>query len=112
VAEVRPLPVYPSAPTGDVLSAIKEAKASMSTSILIKPVRAVPGSPGRILAIGKRPDFLCDYALVEEPTASSIKPALEWILDLRDDYKGYSAIVLLREVFGRDVEEITDGTQV
>lgn len=106
MAEVIPLPVYPGKPTGHVLDEIRKAKAGVNTSILFKPVRAVPGSPGKILAF-ERPNFACDYALVK-PVASEIKPALEWILGINNNFKGYSSIVLLREIFGPDVVEVED----
>lgn len=109
MAEIRPIAIYPSAPTGADLTALKKAKALIDTDILIKPVRAVPGSPGPLLALREKPEFVCDYALVEEVTPEQIKPALEWVLGLNNNYRGYSAIVMLREVFGPDVEEITHG---
>ena len=48
-----PLPIYPGLPSSEVMGMIKEAKARVGTNTLVKPVRAVKGSPGRILAIGK-----------------------------------------------------------
>ena len=103
---IRPLPIYPSVPTGDGLAAIKKAKAAIKSDLLVKPVRAIPGSPGRILAIREKPNFVCSYALVENPTEENLKPALEWILGLNENYKGYGAIVMLREIFGLEVTEI------
>lgn len=108
----RPLPVYPAKPSGSDLTALKAAKAMIKTDILIQPVRAVPGSPGRILAFREKPNFACDYALIKEPTPQEIKPALEWALGLNDYYQGVGTIALLREVFGPEVEEITNGQEM
>ena len=84
----------------------------IKTEVLIQPVRALPGSPGRILALREKPNFACEYALIKDPVPSEIKPALEWILGMNESYSGHDAIVLLREVFGPEVEEITNGQEM
>ena len=85
---------------------IKEAKALVNTDALVKPVRAVNGSPGRILAIGEKPDWICEYAYIKEPSTQSFKEALEWILEIREDPRGVTVIRTLREIFGPDVQEL------
>ena len=85
---------------------IKEAKALVDTSTLVTPVRAVIGSPGRILAIGEKPDWICEYAYIKEPSTQSFKEALEWILGIREDPRGVTIIRTLREIFGPDVQEL------
>jgi hypothetical protein len=102
----RVLPIYPSVPTGGVLEALKAAKDSLDVDYLIQPVKAVPGSPGRILAIGKKPHFVCDYALVANPTVESFKNALHWALGDHDDPRARTVIQVLEEIFGKGVKEI------
>ena len=101
-----PLPIYPGLPSSEVMGMIKEAKAQVGTNTLIKPVRAVKGSPGRILAIGEKPEWICEYAYVENPSTQSFKEALEWILEIREDPRGITVIRTLREIFGPGVQEL------
>ena len=101
-----PLPIYPGLPSSEVMGMIKEAKAQVGTNTLVKPVRAVKGSPGRILAIGEKPDWICEYAYIKEPSTQSFKEALEWILGIREDPRGVTIIRTLREIFGPDVQEL------
>lgn len=105
---IRPLPVYPRKPTGSDLELLKKAKALLNTDILIQPVDAVPGSPGRILALRETPAWLCDHALVQNPTVESLKASLEWILYETEDPRGMTVIKKLTEIFGEGVKEITD----
>ena len=102
------LPIWPAPPTGAGLTALKTAKQQIPNAPLVTPVRAVPGSPGRILALGERPPFLCDYALVAEPTPERIKPTLEWVLGLREDERGMTVLKKLQQLFGPETKEITD----
>lgn len=105
--ELRPLPTYPRKPTGDDLALLKQAKAMMDTDILIQPSDAVPGSPGRILALRETPPWLCDHALVKNPTTESLKAALEWIIYETEDQRGTTIEKTLTEIFGGPVKEIT-----
>lgn len=109
MTKIIPLPIYPSAPTGDDLSALKKAKAKIHTDTLIKPVRALPKSPGRIIAIRQKPNFLCDYAFIENPTPETLQPALEWVLGKNETFQYHGVITTLQEIFGAGVEEITNG---
>lgn len=101
-----PLPIYPGLPSSEVMAMIKEAKAQLGTSTLVKPVRAVSGSPGRILAIGEKPEWICEYAYVENPSTQSFKEALEWILEIREDPRGITVTRTLKEIFGPGVQEL------
>lgn len=103
-----PLPIYPSVPSGDILAALKVAKAQIPDAPTVQPVRAVPGSPGRILAIGSPPPFLCDYALVGEPTPERLQIALEWVLGLREDSRGMTVLKKLQQIFGPETVEVFD----
>ena len=70
------------------------------------PENAVPGSPGRVLAIGSKPDFICDYAYVANPTVESLTAALAWCLGLKEDSRGVTMGKMLSEYFGEGVKEI------
>ena len=107
MTSIRPLPVYPAKPNGEVLEMIKQAKSQMSTELLIQPVRAVIGSPGRVLAIGEKPDWMCEYAYVETPNIKSLKEALEWVLELKEDPRGVTLIKRMTEIFGPGVRELS-----
>ena len=108
MTNVVPLPVYPEKPTGADLEAIRAAKSMLDTDILIRPSKAVLRSPGRILALREKPDFVCEFALISDITPENIKPALAWILGLNEDYEASGMITMLREIFGESVEEVHD----
>lgn len=102
-----PLPVYPAKPDGELLQMIKDAKSLITTDIKVVPSRAVNGSPGRILAIGEKPDWVCEYAYVKEPNVKSLKEAMEWILGITEDPRGVTLIKVMREIFGPEVKDVT-----
>lgn len=45
------------------------------------PAKAVDGSPGRILAIGTRPTWLCPYNYVTDVGDPRLPYVLQWCLD-------------------------------
>lgn len=106
MTNIVPLPIYPSKPTESDLAILKAAKGMVATTVLIKPVRAVPGSPGRIIALRERPEWLCDYAYIPDPNPHSMKAALEWALGLTEDPRGITVIRTLKEIFGTGVREV------
>lgn len=108
--DLMPLAVYPRKPQGQDLQLLKEAKANLQTSLLIQPVDAVPGSPGRILALRESPNFLCDHALVRNPTVESVQAALAYCLGLNDDPRATTVLKMLKETFGQEVTEIATDT--
>lgn len=107
MTNIIPLPVYPSKPEGELLEMIKQAKAMINVNTLIKPARALPGSPGRILAVGEKPEWICEYAYVKEPNVKSIKEAMEWILGITEDPRGTTIIKVMKEIFGPGVRDVT-----
>lgn len=101
-----PLPIYPHKPVGDDLTLLKQAKALIPTDKLIIPVDAVPGSPGRIIALREHPNWICDHAYVATPNLESIKAALEWALTDKEDPRATTILKTLTETFGEGVKEI------
>jgi hypothetical protein len=106
LSNIVPLPVYPHKPVGGDLELIKKAKANIKTDIRIQPVDAVPGSPGRVLALRERPNFICEHAFVEAPDENNIQAALEWIVLGGEDARGTSVTMMLKEILGDGVKQV------
>jgi hypothetical protein len=106
LSNVIPLPVYPHKPVGADLELIKKAKANIKTDIRIQPVDAVPGSPGRVLALRERPNFICEHAFIETPDENNIQAALEWVILGGEDKRGTSVTMMLKEILGDGVKQI------
>jgi hypothetical protein len=104
--KTRILPIYPSLPTGDELEMFRSAKGELSLDYLIQPVLGVYGSPFRIIALKERPDFICDHALVKNPTIQSIKAAMEWALSDKEDSRAVTVLQTLQNIFGEGVHEV------
>lgn len=104
--EPRILPIYPSVPTGADLELFRAAKGELSLDYLIQPVRALQGSPFRIIALRKAPDFICDYALVKQPNVASIQEAMKWALGTHDDARATTVVNMLEGIFGKPVTEL------
>lgn len=88
---------------------LKGAKTRVAPDVVIQPVRAVPGSPGRVLAIGRIPHWICEYWLIQ-PEDPDIDAALAWALGLGDG--GFNAVTeeqMLSEALGVEVREIGPG---
>lgn len=105
---MKPLPIWAPEPSGDILAALRAAKAQIHTDILITPVKAVPGSPGRVLAFGSPPPWLCDYALIGQVVPERIKPALEWALGLREDDRPMTVLRKMQQIFGSETREVNN----
>ncbi|MGO2150824.1 MAG: hypothetical protein ACTH32_06440 [Microbacterium gubbeenense] len=66
------------------LSALKEAKARIGVPYKIVPVRAVPGSPGRILCWGRPAPFYTESVVIAAENAlnvESVTNALRFLLE-------------------------------
>lgn len=108
MAEVRPLAFYPDKPTGSFLSAVKAAKKKINTDILISPVRAVPGSPSRVISTGETPTWMCEHVVISPGSHEELQEAIEWALGIKENPQAVTVLTRLREVFGPDVYEIED----
>jgi hypothetical protein len=104
--KTRILPIYPSLPTGADLELFRSAKGELSLDYLIQPVRAVYGSPFRVIALRKAPNFFCDYALVQKPNVDSIREAMKWALGTHEDPRAKTMANMLEEIFGSPVNEL------
>jgi len=104
--KVRILPIWPSTPTGDDLSLFKSAKDDLFLDYLIQPVPALRGSPFRVIALRTRPEFICDYAFVPNPSKQSIFNAMEWALGDKDDPRAMTVLKQMKQIFGAGVREV------
>ena len=73
------LPIFwTEEPTSDDWARLTEARIALGYTDLIKPVRALPGSPGTLLVIGKgRPDWLHNFYACDDITDAE---ELQWAL--------------------------------
>ena len=108
MSDVMPIAVWPNKPVLHDMEMLKKAKANIKTDIKMIPVDAVPGSPGRILALRESPPFLCDHALVRNPTVESLTAALSYCLGLNDDPRATTVLKVLKEAFGEETREIAN----
>lgn len=110
MGQVIPIPVWPNIPTGADLKLFKDAKKVLDDAgkinVLIKPVRAVPGSPFGVIALRERPNFVCKHILLNTPDIPSVANAIEWIVTGRSDARVTDVTYLLKEIFGPEVTEI------
>jgi len=104
-----------SGPERADLEPLKRAKAQLELDFMVRPVgvpvpngeNALPSECGRVLAIGHRPPWLCDYALVGERTSEDgWRAALEWALGVVDhDPRATTTLDILASIFP-GIEEI------
>lgn len=91
--------------------ALSHARAAIGHEGKVQPARAVPGSPQPILAVGKLPDWLTDYALVSELSIGdkALEDALGYALDNHDrEEVGERYAELLTEWMGVPVKYVED----
>ena len=87
---------------------IKEAKQQLGLDVMVRPVVATPGFD-RILAIGERPDFICDHALVKDVTnIESLKAALKWCITGEPDDRVTTIEKWLSRLMGGKVVKVNN----
>lgn len=103
---LKPLPVWlPEGTRGD-LTRLNNILVQLGLEGSTKLVRAVPGSPGVILAVGSPPNFICSYALVSSTESPGLIYAMKCILTYAQDERIIDEIDMLREIFGPELEEV------
>lgn len=100
-----PLAIWPHDIPDEQMDLIRQAKAALNLPFRVLPSPAVPGSPTRVLGMGSLPPFLCDCALVNDPTnPESVENALRWLLTAPEgDDRGFMALDYLNMWFGPGV---------
>lgn len=96
------------------LTPVKAAKAALGITETVKPMGVtslgqLAGRAPRVLAIGSRPPFLCDYALTSDKTsAAGWERALSWVLGLTEhDPKATTVTDILVSIMGPGVRELS-----
>lgn len=105
--ETLPLPVWPWPMSAERMDLLRQAKARIDTPIRVVPVSAAYGSPGRILAFGVVPDFVCKVVPIRPvnvDNVDSIEAALRWWLDPWSDERQFDEAWLLSQWMGCDVQ--------
>ena len=101
--------IYTQNAPSALLARVRESKARVLPDELVQPHKAVPGSPGRILAYAEPPDWACEYALVNDATSDEgLDAALSHCLGLIDHPKGVTTAQWLSRVLGGKVTELED----
>ena len=118
-ADHAPLYIWSGGERAD-LTPVKEAKAALAIEKSVAPVGlnaagyTQDGAPvslfARVLAIGSRPPFLCEHALVTERTSSEgYQRALSWVLGVTEfDPKANTVLDAMVAVFGPETREISE----
>lgn len=96
------------------LTPVKAAKAELDVDFTIRPVAVYEATDlpnyleDRVLAVGSRPPFLCEYALVTERTSpEGYVRALRWVLGLAEsDPKATTILDTLNSILGPGVREV------
>ena len=106
---VLPLPIYPWPITDEQMGMLKRAKAEADVPFLVYPQEALPGGPGRVLAIGQVPDFACDAVYIQLMNVTryeSIRDALHYWLKGEEVPPTVSMESWLSAVMGCEVKMI------
>jgi hypothetical protein len=110
MTSVIPLPVYPKKPTGEILDMFREAKHLVAKrnghDFMVQIIDVTKGFTGKIIAIGKRPDFFAPHYYIENPSVENISYGLEWLVFDQKHPSADSGIFVLRETLGQGVFEL------
>jgi hypothetical protein len=103
-----PLAIFPYPLPPEITEVTKRAFMSLDLPFAVVPVPANPGEPGRILALGALPPFVCDCAPVADATnEDSVRNAIRWVLTApQGDENGYMVLDYLKAAFGPETREL------
>jgi hypothetical protein len=111
--EVQPLLIWTDErPTPSDIEKLKRAKQSLGIAVSVIPRKAFVGCNGRVLAVGQKPDWICDYAYIDSFDDPALTKKLKWII-LGDEGTGQipgpvRTLDMLRAILGEGVTEITE----
>lgn len=92
-----------------IMDEIKVIKKEVMPDELIQPSRAVPGTPGRVLAWESVPDFACDYALINDGTSrTGLVAAFKHVMHIEDHPKGVTMAGWLENVIDGPIREVAE----
>lgn len=108
MSRVVPLQVYPWPVSDEQMLVLREAKESLNIGTKVLPTEAVVGMHARVLALGSVPPWVCEVALVRDPSnAASVAGALDWLLNAPEgDERGITVPDRLSMIFGKPVREL------
>lgn len=110
--EVHPLPIWPHERLADerLMGLLREAKQALGVPYLMRPVPAVPMSPGRVIAWGQVAPFVCSQVIIGEANIDnpdSIRRALHTALTVPDGEPGvFTEEMWLSAVLGKPVKYV------
>jgi hypothetical protein len=109
LSSVLPLAVWPHERTAEDDDAIRRAKAALNLDYRVQLSPAMPGCPTRVLALREPPPFVCDAAIVTDPTDDQkVQNALHWVLEAPEgDDRGFMVLDYLQAILGPEVREVT-----
>lgn len=117
-ADQLPLYIWSGGEKAD-LTPVKAAKLALGVEMTVKPIGVtgitqLPKLTSRVLAIGSRPPFVCDYALTSERTSDEgWQRALSWALHITEhDPKATTTEDIMISVFGPGTREIPEAELV
>lgn len=109
MTDLRPLAIWTEQElNGSDWARIRGKVKRLNLGYDLQYARAVAGGPGRVLAIGSAPDFICDYALVPNTGAASMGEAILFALGENDDPRAVTVPEMLSIVLKAPVKEIKD----
>lgn len=105
---MRPLPIlWGTPPTEADWSLIRAAKQASGYASMVQPAQALPGSPGRILAIGALPDWACEGRWVANAADPELPEVLRLLLNDLPDPKAFGEQHLLSKWMGVTVKLVS-----
>jgi hypothetical protein len=108
MSEVKPLQILAGKLYADDWDRLKAAKEKLKLPFTVMPSKAVPGGEGRVLAIGVKPNFICDYAFVESTKSPGFITAFDWATSDKTDSRAVTAEEMLQAILGPETREVTD----
>lgn len=104
----RFLPIWTEDYAAVDMDRIKRAKAGLELAYVVYPRHATTGGEyDRVLAVGSRPPYVCDYALISERSDhAGVTAALRWVLGEVEDDRATTMADVLSAIFGGSVREI------
>lgn len=107
MADVRPLALlFGTEPTAADWERLWAIKTELNPPFVVQRAKASPGGQSRVLAIGARPDFVCDYAYIPDVNSPGLKNAMMWALSFIKDERAVTAADMLGEMLGCEVKEL------
>lgn len=106
--DLAPFPVWVYPGVDIDWDRIKRVKMTMPDLPRVRFTQATPSTAERVLTVGGKPYFLCDYAMVTARTTDErLAEAIHWVLSDEHHEKATLVVDTLRAILGPEVREIT-----